>query len=81
MKFTSVSEDVRHTAPAVFAHLRPRFQKFKDAGIKHLHIFTDGPTAQYKNKSAFSLIRVFAKLYEFETVTWHFWESGHGKIP
>lgn len=79
--FCSISEDVRHTAPAVFAHMQPIFEKLKNAGIKHLHVFTDGPTGQYKNKSAFFLICHFAKKFDFETVTWHFWESGHGKGP
>lgn len=80
-KFCSVSEDVRHTAPAIFAHMQPIFEKFKSAGIKHLHIFTDGPTGQYKNKNVFFLICHFFKKFDFETVTWHFWESGHGKGP
>lgn len=46
-----------------------------------LHIFTDGPTGQYKNKTSFFYILHFAKEFDFETVTWNFWESGHGKGP
>lgn len=71
VKTCTVSEDVRHTAPAVFAHLKPLFQNFKDAGIKNVHIFTDGPTGQYKNKTSFYLIRRYAKLYGFNSITWH----------
>lgn len=78
-KICTISEDVRHTSPAVFAHLEPIFQKFKEAAIKVLQIFTDGPTTQYRNKTSFALICHFAKLYGFETVVWNFWESGHGK--
>lgn len=77
----TVSEDTRHTAPAVFAHLKLLFQKFKNSGIKKLHIFTDGPSGQYKNKTCFFLIIYFTKEFGFEIVTWNFWESGHGKGP
>lgn len=79
VKFCTISEDVRHTAPAVFAHLKPLFKKFQELGIKNLFIFTDGPTAQYRNKTVFALICIFAEKYGFKTVVWNFWESGHGK--
>ena len=55
VKFCTVSEDVRHTAPAVFAHLEPLFKKFAELNIKILHISTDGRTAQYSVCSHFYL--------------------------
>ena len=79
VKFCSISEDVRHTAPAVFAHLEPLLKRFQELGVKKMFIFTDGPTAQYRNKTAFALIYLFAEKYGFETFVWNFWESGHGK--
>lgn len=78
-KFCTISEDVRHTAPAVFAHLEPLFKKFKELKITTIQIFTDGPTAQYRNKTSFGLICILAEKYEFEKVIWNYWESGHGK--
>lgn len=81
IKVCSVLEDPRHTAAAVYAHLRPLFEKFSEARIKNLHVFTDGPTGQYRNKTAFFLMRHFAELYQFDYLIWHYWESGHGKGP
>lgn len=78
-KICSISEDARHTAPAVFAHLKPLFQRFKDLGIKTLLLFTDGPTGQYRNKTAFFLMGLFAKEYGITKLIWNYWESGHGK--
>lgn len=79
IKICSISEDSRHTAPAVFGHLKPLFQRFKDLGIKTLFLFTDGPTGQYRNKTAFYLIRYFAKKFGITKLIWNFWETGHGK--
>lgn len=80
-KFCTISEDFRHTAPAIFANLKPLLQSFQDLGIKTLYIFTDGPTGQYKNKTNFFLLCNFAKEYGFEKVIWNYFESGDGKGP
>lgn len=78
-KICSISEDSRYTAPAVFAHLKPLFQRFKDLQIKTLFFFTNGPAGQYRNKTAFYLIRNFAKKYSITKLIWNFWETEHGK--
>lgn len=58
----SVSEDSRHFALAVSAHLKPILQQPENAGIKYLHIFTDGPTAKYKNKTMFFFHLLFRQV-------------------
>lgn len=73
-KLCTISEDVRHTAPAVFAHLKALFQTFKESGKMILYLFTDGSTAQYRNKASFSLICHFAKQFDFKKVIWNIWE-------
>ena len=32
-----------------------------------------------QHNTAFALISIYAKKYNFEKVIWNFWESGHGK--
>lgn len=81
IKFCTVSQDVRHTAPAIFAHIKLLFEKFKSLRIKVLHIFTDSPTGQYRNKTIFFLLCYFAKEYGFEKVIWSYFESGHVEGP
>ena len=39
------------------------------------------PTAQYRNKNNLFLLTHFAAKFLFQTVTWNFSESGHGKSP
>lgn len=79
IKHCTISEDARHTASAIFAHLKPLFQMFKDSGVKTLHIFSDGPTGQYRNKRIFFLICHFAKEYGFDRLIWNYFEKHHGK--
>lgn len=79
--FCFVSEDLRHTAPSVWAHLLPILKSLQERGIETCHVFTDGATGQYKNRSNFFLLCYFAGILGFKSVTWNFWESGHGKGP
>lgn len=79
--FCSISEDLRHTAPSVWAHLHPVLKSLRQRGVTTLHIFSDGACGQYKNRRNFFLLCYFANLLQFQTVTWNFWESGHGKGP
>lgn len=79
--YTSVSEDPRHNSSAVWAHLQPVIEKVKAKNINRLYIFSDGPTSQYKNKFNLFLICKLSLQNNFETLTWNFWESGHGKGP
>ncbi|KAI0217102.1 hypothetical protein LSAT2_031001 [Lamellibrachia satsuma] len=44
--------------------------------IEVLHFFSDGPTAQYRQKVLFST-KVFDMGYQ--AGSWNFWEASHGK--
>ena len=45
-----LSSDNRHCAESAWAHLEPVLDDLSTKKIKNLHIISDGPTSQYKNK-------------------------------
>lgn len=53
--FCSLSESLRHDACAVFAHLKGILSRLVITLIKYLHILTDSPSTQYRNKKMFYL--------------------------
>ncbi|KAJ8667033.1 hypothetical protein QAD02_008695 [Eretmocerus hayati] len=55
VSFCTVSEDLRHGAAAVWAHLKPVFDLIKKTvpSIEAVHIQSDGPTTQYENETKF----------------------------
>lgn len=79
--FCSVSSCLRHDACAIWAHLQPVIKLIKKCvvGAKILHVVSDGPTTQYRNKSNFFLFTHFCNEAGFSNATWNFSESGHGK--
>ncbi|XP_053600424.1 uncharacterized protein LOC128669545 [Plodia interpunctella] len=79
--FCSLSESLRHDACAVFAHLKgilSRLLVFTPINI--LHILTDSPSTQYRNKKMFYLFaNHLVEHYSLQKASWHFHEAGHGK--
>jgi hypothetical protein len=83
--FCTVSENVDHGAHAVWAHMKPVFKMINDTlpNIDTLHILSDGPTAQYKNRFNINFMMHFIPtvIPHVLSWTWNFGESGHGKGP
>ena len=79
--FCSVSESLRHDASAIWAHLKPIFNVLTTSfpQIDTLHIWSDGPTMQYRNRRNFAIFSVLHNFGNFKIATWNYSESGHGK--
>lgn len=78
----TVSENLRHDPVLICAHLKPVIDQIKllTPHLRVLHILSDGPTTQYRNKTMFHMIVAYlSKISNAETIIWHFSESGHGK--
>ncbi|XP_047522360.1 uncharacterized protein LOC125061169 [Pieris napi] len=79
----SISENLRHDPVMICAHLKPILQRIKEISpnLTELHILSDGPTTQYRNKSMFFLIVNFISqdLNDVNNIIWHYSEKGHGK--
>lgn len=79
--FCTVSQSKRTDAAAIWAHIIPilKIIKEKCPSVKVLHILSDGPTKQYRNKINLYLFSHFVKEFGYERATYNFSESGHGK--
>ena len=78
--FCTISPSTQHDPPAIWAHLTPILQMIRlHPDVKTLHVFTDGPTTQYRQKGNFYSMSTRPFDFGFHTISWHFFESGHGK--
>lgn len=79
--FASISPNNEHGPEAIWAHLEPVLQYIKKQYPKviSIHIFSDGPTSQYKQKKNFYLFCKRTKELGFLYSTWNFSEASHGK--
>ena len=81
--FCTVSESLKHDSAAIIAHLMPILSKYlrKYPKVCNLHIISDSPSTQYRNKNSFFLLSTYLpqKFSQIRTITHSFTESGHGK--
>lgn len=80
--FCTVSENTKHDPVLICAHLKPVIENIKliTPNLTELHILSDGPSTQYRNKTMFHMIINFiAKQSNAKRILWHFSETGHGK--
>lgn len=83
--FTTVSSCLDHGAHAIWAHLKPVLLSIsvEHPEVNTMHIVSDGPTAQYKNRfNLWYISKMLPALCPNITqVSWNFSEAGHGKGP
>jgi hypothetical protein len=79
----TLSESNEHSAVSAWAHLRPVFEYLNKEcpNLQTLHFQSDGPTAQYRNRTIFYLVVKALKviLPTVKTVSWNYSAPGHGK--
>ncbi|KAF9409133.1 hypothetical protein HW555_011412 [Spodoptera exigua] len=78
----TASECTRHDAAAVWAHLNYliKFVFNRSSQINRIHILTDSPTSQYRNKYIFYILTQLRNDFpDLNLVTWNYQEAGHGK--
>ncbi|KAJ8044972.1 hypothetical protein HOLleu_07881 [Holothuria leucospilota] len=81
--FVAVSDDKNHNATTIFSIVKdlvPRLVKIVPS-LKLVHYWTDSPTAQYRNKTIFSLVSDHHELFNGIFASWNYFEAGHGKGP
>ena len=82
--FCTVSDNLVHSPGAVWAHVDPILNDIrqKHPGITKVHIFSDGPTSQYRQKGNFYMFCTKLAKMGFTHAWWNIFEAGHGKgIP
>lgn len=82
MSYATVSQSLRHDERAVWAHIKPIIEHFKaqnDQEIDTLHILSDGPATQYRNRTNCFLLSTVPYTLGFKKIAWNFSERSHGK--
>lgn len=80
----TICTDTNHMAHAVWAHLKPVFEVITKSypEVDVLHVQSDGPSSQYKNRFNFNFItKIQNCMPNIRHVTWNFSVAGHGKGP
>ncbi|XP_049421729.1 uncharacterized protein LOC125882102 [Epinephelus fuscoguttatus] len=80
--YATITASLRHDERAVWAHLEPVLRdviKNCNPSPTILHVMSDGPGTQYRNKKNFYLLSTIPFLSGFRQVTWNFSEKSHGK--
>lgn len=80
--FATISKSLRHDERAVWAHLQPVIEDLQmqhDTQFESLHLISDGPVTQYRNKANCFLMSTLPFTWGFQCLTWNYSERGHGK--
>jgi len=80
--FVYVSDDLGHNFGMVYAIMKDIMREIKEVvgNLKMVHYWTDSPSSQYRNKSAFYVISNHQNLLGVPAI-WNYFETGHGKGP
>ncbi|CAH2100821.1 unnamed protein product [Euphydryas editha] len=82
ISFCTVSDCLRHDAPAIWAHLVPLIQHVIEVNplIETLHLLSDSPSSQYRNKYMFFIITQICQDFpQIRKITWNYSEAGDRK--
>lgn len=80
--YATISSSLRHDEHATWAHLEPVVLDVRERcnpPQTTLHVMSDGPVTQYRNKKNFYLLSTVPFLSGIKCVTWNFAEKSHGK--
>lgn len=77
----SISPSNEHSPGAIWAHLDPIMKLCIDNNIEKMHIFSDSPATQYRQKNNFFMFQKRLKEFGFQYATWNYFEASHGKGP
>lgn len=79
--YATLSDSLGHDEQTVWAHLEPILKELRATypQITALHVISDGPMTQYRNKANFYLLSTVPFLSRFNHVTWNYSEKSHGK--
>ena len=79
--YCTLSDSTNHSPEGIWAHLIPVLKDLKQMypQVDTIHVYSDGPTVQYKQKKNFYFFKKYLEELGFEKGTWNFSESYHGK--
>ena len=80
--FVGVSEVKKHSFPTTLTFLVHLMHEIRLLlpDLEHLHLITDSPSSQYRNRYACDMLQRAADMFGIR-ITWNWLEAGHGKGP
>ena len=80
--FVGVSEVTNHSFPTTLTFITKLMVEIRRLipNLQHLHVVTDSPTSQYRNRYSCDMLRKAAEMFG-SRITWNWLEAGHGKGP
>ena len=75
-----VSDDRSHSRDCVIVFLEHLIKQILNENIAALHIWSDGPSSQFKNRYIAATLSYLQNECSIK-ITWHFFASSHGKGP
>ena len=80
--YVGVSEVTKHSFATTFTFLVHLLHEIRGLvpDLEHLHLVTDSPTSQYRNRYACDMLQRAANIFGIR-ITWNWLEAGHGKGP
>jgi hypothetical protein len=81
--FVIASDKTVHDKTAVTANIVQllKFYLSNNPSFQNLHIFSDGPASQMKNRFMYAVIAKIRSCFHLSLVTWSFFATSHGKGP
>ena len=80
INYIFVSDDLSHNIGSVFVFLKkliPEVIRSLKFDLRMVHYWTDGPSSQYRNKTAFYIVCNRQEIFGTGT-DWNYFETGHG---
>lgn len=81
INYVFVSDDLGHNIGSVYAFLKrliPEVRESLNSELKKVYYWTDGPSSQYRNKTAFYIVSNHEDMLG-TAAEWNYFETGHGK--
>ena len=73
-----VSDDLTHTKSSIVTFLDALATKLLSKNVHTLHVWTDGPSSQFKNRFIVAILPWLAKKFDID-IHWHYFATSHGK--
>ncbi len=77
--YSVVTDDLDHSKRTIVPYVDKLFEQLPK-GIRSVHIWSDGPSSQFKNKFIAKAISVLEEKHKM-TICWSFFAASHGKGP
>lgn len=75
-----MSDDLSHSKESVLIFLDALLTSILEVDVKVLHIWSDGPSSQFKNRFVANCLKWFEQKFNLK-IHWNFFAASHGKGP